>query len=368
MKIKTITCHDVYNTGASLQAYALCTYLRSLGHDAEIIDYKPDYLIHYKLSGVANPAFDKPFVRTAYNLAKLPGRIKARKSKRKKEFDDFTREYLPVTDKTYASNEELKADLPAADVYFAGSDQIWNTFFKNGKDPAFYLDFVPENKIKASYAASFSTEKIYDGYEEKISTWLKRLDFVSVREKSGVALAESLGVSEAVSVLDPVFLLGKEQWLKLFEKSSYDEEYLLVYDFDRSETVKNLAVSYAKEHGLKIYSVLSCDWCDRCFEQEGPLGFLSLIFGAKAVLSNSFHATAFSLIFEKQFFVCLRQEAINTRMTDLLESLGLTDRIADTLLPCENIDYQTVNQKLEGYINDSKKYIDTVLKSAEDKV
>ena len=83
MKIKTITCHDVYNVGASLQACALVTYLRKLGHDAQIIDYKPDYLSnHYPLWGLGNPAYDKPVIRELYNLAKLPGRLKARNGKR----------------------------------------------------------------------------------------------------------------------------------------------------------------------------------------------------------------------------------------------------------------------------------------------
>ena len=72
MKIKTITCHDVYNAGASLQAYALVTYLRHLGHDAQVVDYKPDYLSgHHRLGGVGNPRYDKPFVREAYLLAKV---------------------------------------------------------------------------------------------------------------------------------------------------------------------------------------------------------------------------------------------------------------------------------------------------------
>lgn len=136
MKIKTITCHDVYNVGASLQAYALVTYLRKLGHDAQIIDYKPDYLSnHYPLWGLGNPAYDKPVIRELYNLAKLPGRLKARNGKA--EYDRFTAEFLPLTPRRYTSNDDLKQNPPEADVYFAGSDQIWNCFFPNGKDPAF---------------------------------------------------------------------------------------------------------------------------------------------------------------------------------------------------------------------------------------
>lgn len=83
MKICTITCHDVYNVGASLQAYALQTYLKSLGHDVRIIDYKPDYLSqHYRLDIVSNQKYDKPFLRQAYLLAKLPGRLRILPRKR----------------------------------------------------------------------------------------------------------------------------------------------------------------------------------------------------------------------------------------------------------------------------------------------
>ena len=132
MKIKTITCHDVYNVGASLQAYALVTYLRKLGHDAQIIDYKPDYLSnHYPLWGLGNPAYDKPVIRELYNLAKLPGRLKARNGKA--EYDRFTAEFLPLTPRRYTSNDDLKQNPPEADVYFAGSDQIWNCFFPTEK-------------------------------------------------------------------------------------------------------------------------------------------------------------------------------------------------------------------------------------------
>ena len=161
MKIKTITCHDVYNVGASSQAFALVSYLRKRGHDAQIIDYKPYNLSnHYPLWVLGNPAYDKPILRELYNLAKLPGRLKARNGKRKAEYDRFTAEFLPLTPRRYTSNDDLKQNPPEADVYFAGSDQIWNCFFPNGKDPAFYLDFAPAGSVRASYAASFAMDDI----------------------------------------------------------------------------------------------------------------------------------------------------------------------------------------------------------------
>lgn len=368
MRIKTITCHDVYNVGASLQAYALAAYLRELGHEVEIIDYKPDYLSnHYRLFGLNNPAYDKPFLREAYQIAKFPERLRARFSKRKKEYDRFTRKLLPITEVRYTSNEELKCHPPVADVYFAGSDQIWNTLFKNGRDPAFYLDFVPEGRIKAVYAASFATEEIESGWEPQIRKWLSALDYISVRESSGVKLAEKMGASGIVQVLDPVFLLGADQWRSIEKDMRLNEPYLLLYDFDRNPVLSEFAKDIAKKNSWKIYSILSNDCCDRCFVQEGPQAFVSLVYHAEFVVSNSFHATAFSLIFHKQFVVFERKEGINTRMRDMVDLAGISDRLfgAGRNEKLCNIDYGEVQRKLDVVIKQSKEYIDRVLEAAE---
>ena len=193
MRIKTITCHNVYNTGASLQAYALSKYLQNLGHDVEIIDYVPDYLVHHRLWAVANSVYNKPVIRELYNLAKLPGRLCARYGTRKRAFDRFTDQYLPLTDRHYSSYEELISNPPDADIYLAGSDQIWNSLFLNGRDPAFYLQFAPGNRIRASYAASFAISQIAPEYQEQTKKWLSDFDYVSVREASGLTILEMMG-------------------------------------------------------------------------------------------------------------------------------------------------------------------------------
>lgn len=366
MKIKTITCHDVYNSGASLQAYALSKYLNDLGHDTEIINYKPDYLSrHYSLTYAGNSRFNKPIVKQLYILAKLPRRLSALFSKRKKEYDNFTAK-LPLTEKRYVSNEDLKANPPLADVYFAGSDQIWNTLFNNGKDHAFYLDFAPKDSIKASYAASFATATVAEEYKPQIKKWLLNLDFISVREKTGVEIIENLGIKGATTVLDPVFLLEEEKWSPVCKKLDLKDEYILTYAFNGDENIKSFVFEKAKKEGLKIYSVLDCDYADKCFYNEGPAAFLSLVKNAKFVVSNSFHATAFSLIFKKQFVVFNRVEGINSRMTDLLKIAGLENRLVlDASQPFENINYDLVLPKLTQHIEKSKKYIDSVLKKEE---
>lgn len=364
MKINTITCHDVYNLGASLQAYALQTYLQKQGHEVEIIDYKPDYLSgHFKLWGVYNPIFDKLLIKQLYLLVKLPGRLLA--LRRKKAFDVFTKNYLHLT-RRYHSNEELKKDPPIADAYIAGSDQIWNTVFKNGRDPAFYLDFAPRDKLRLSYAASLATKEIAEKYRPFVAQMIKNLDYVSVREKSSLSVLQSLGRSDAVAVCDPVFLLSKEEWSKMcIDRGFESNKYLLVYDFDNNPVVEQIAKGVAKTKGLDIYNVgpFRKSYAKMNFVYAGPLEFLTLVKEADYIISNSFHATAFSLIFQKQFCTFKRKEAINERMVSLLVDLGLTDRIAslfnDNLFNIVN--YEDVMLVLNSNVDMSKSYLNEAL-------
>lgn len=364
MKICTITCHDVYNVGASLQAYALQTYLKSLGHDVRIIDYKPDYLSqHYRLDIVSNPKYDKPFLRQVYLLAKLPGRL--RMLPRKKAFDEFTAKYLTLT-KRYTSHAELTTDPPEADVYLAGSDQIWNPLFRNGKDPAFYLDFV-QRGLRASYAASFAVDAFPEDLRHVTAQYLSRLDHIAVRENSGLGILQSLGIRNAETVLDPVFLLDKAQWASMAQLPEKAEKpYLLVYDFDNSPAVRMLAERIARERNLKIYSVFQLPYAERCFALSGPQAFLGLVQQADFVLSNSFHATAFSAIFEREFAVVERTEKINTRMRDLTALLGVPERMlsVESSVPSA-MDWNDVHHRLAAGIAGSKAYIDKVLGSVK---
>lgn len=324
MIIRTITCHDVYNVGASLQAYALCEYLRQQGHDVKIIDYKPDYLSkRYNFRAVDNPKYEHPFwIRWLYLIVKFPKRLK--EYPERKYYNRFRENYLQLT-KRYRTIEELRQDPPKADLYIAGSDQIWNTLFKNGRDGAFYLDFAPSGTIKASYAASFATEKIVPSWENQVSDWLKRMDKISVRETSSLKLLEHLG-AKGQAVLDPVFLLPQEHWKKLLIKKE-SENGIFVYDFDKNEFVKKLSLQIRNKSNLKVTTFFKTDYADGYMKNVGPLEFLTEIYQSKLVVSNSFHATVFSLIFHKEFYVIKRKEDINIRMIDLLKLVGLEDRL-----------------------------------------
>lgn len=366
MIIRTITCHDCYNLGASLQAFALQHYLESQGHDVQIIHYKPWYLSNdYKLWNIGNERFKKPLLWQLYNLAKLPERILA--LPRKKVFDDFTAKYLHLT-KRYNSYEELKTDAPEAEAYIAGSDQIWNTLFQNGRDAAFYLDFGKRNVKRISYAASFATKDVAQEYREFVSNELKNINFISIREKTSLPLLRSLGCEEGTAVCDPVFLLSQNEWVDLANDSKleFSEQYLLVYITDKSEEIKQIAQEIQRATGWKIYSIgaLNAKWAHKNFTNAGPLDFVKLINNAQYVISNSFHATAFSLILNKNFCVVKRAEDINERMKSVLGDYGLTQRLTSSFTAdlLKELNYQQINAEKEIIIRHSKEWLNKTLK------
>jgi hypothetical protein len=360
-----ITCHDVYNAGASLQAYALMKYLRDAGYVARIIDYKPDYLSgHYTLTRVSNPRYDIPLIRWAYLAAKLPGRLRYRRGNKKKEFDRFRKEFLVLTDRTYRSFEELKEDPPAADLYLAGSDQIWNPRFQNGHDPSFYLAFADDRRKKASYAASFSADALSLEEKTEIRPYLESLGWISVREKRAVDLVREMGL-EAVQVCDPVLLHDRSFWEAFAdrEKETEEEPYCFVYDFDGSPETERIIDHVQKDHPCRVISCLPCGRAGKVLD-GGPVSFVSLIRNADFVISNSFHATVFALIFHKDFLVVPRKEDLNSRMEDLLERAGLQERFErspDISGNLRKINWDAVDKVLEKERVFSRQYLTRVL-------
>lgn len=360
MQIKIITCHDVYNHGASLQAYALQTYLLSMGHEVEIIDYKPDYLSgHYKLWSVANPIYEKPIIKQLYLLAKLPGRLLT--LKRKRLFDKFTRDYLKLTNHRYHSLEELKLNPPQADVYIAGSDQIWNTMFQNGRDAAFYLDFAPKDSIRVAYAASFAVPSIDAEFIPFVKCMLDNIKAISLRERISLPLLESLGRKDGIAVCDPVFLLEKKDWERLMHLKPHGRRYILVYDCEQSELLRDIALKVSGQLKLPIYNVSasSCPYAKNDFWDSSPIDFIELVHNSDYVVTNSFHAVAFSFIFQRDFCVTRRSEHINERLTSILEDYSLMNRMVSSYSAdiMNHIDYSKIDHRLKESILESKEFL-----------
>jgi len=361
-QVLTITCHNVYNYGASLQEYALLKFLSDNGFNTQTINYTPDYLSgHFNFLAVENPKWKKNFLtKLIYVLLKAP--VKLSNYPRKISFDQFHKKYIKETDQNYKNYEQLKNNPPTADYYICGSDQIWNPIFQNGKDPSFYLTFVPENKKKISYAASFATESIPNYLTNFVKTNINNLDAVSVREESGNNILRNLGITKAKTVLDPVFLLDQNQWDELIDKP-LEENYILIYDFENNPLIKNIAQSLKNKFNLKIITLnKNINYADKKYYHKGPKEFLSLIKYADYVLANSFHAVAFSIIFKKIFFVFNRKIKINTRMRDLLELLDLRECMINNFenykaLSDKKINYDKVYGILDDRIKFSKEFL-----------
>lgn len=315
MRICTITCHNAYNYGARLQAYALAHYLHNQGHDVEVIDYRPYYLRN-EIAIWFSPGFS--FRQWGKLILQFPDRIRAKR--RQPFFDAFSRKNIPLTKQIYWSIEELRKNAPKADIYIAGSDQIWNTLFCNGNDAAFYLDFGKKQVKRISYAASFATQQIAASSAAFVRKELGLLDAISVREQSAIAILNDLGY-KGIQAVDPIFLLTKEEWEKVMDHTGEGERYVLVYDFMNSPLVRKEAVRIAKEKGLSLYAIgdKRLWYCDRNYLYAGPETFLSLIRNASYIVSNSFHGTAFAMLFQIPYTVIDREDGLNVRMHDLLQ-------------------------------------------------
>lgn len=352
--IKTITCHNVYNYGATLQAYALQTYLQSLGNEVEIIDYAPRYHSWScwnipENSTVYKLASENMFIHFLYACHRWIKHKRETNLIREKKFDEFDKKYLRLTTKHYINYEQLKQDPPKADIYIAGSDQIWNPVGGTGLDPAFYLNFGEAGIHRISYAASFGVSILNEHQKDIIKNYLSSMDNISVRESTGLNILKSLNINSGVQVLDPVFLLDKATWLQFIggTKKVVEGNYVLIYDFFQDDpNIQKLAFELKKMTGFNIVSVNNSGklpYADVNISDASPLEFLSLINNANVVISNSFHATAFSIILNKEFYVYpVIRHKNQSRMIDLLNQFHLPDRY-NTLKIQSNINWEKIN-------------------------
>lgn len=365
MKIKTITCHNVNNYGAALQAHALFYYLSKQGHEVEIIDYMPKY-IRKRLSIWAIGARWKRhfWIALAFYAYVIPQRIMQRKSRKK--FAEFNQHYFKLT-RRYYSYKALCEDPPLADLVFCGSDQIWNTAINNGLDPAYYCDFAPSQVIRASYAASFSLSELPKEHWDFVKGEIEKLNFISVREKSGLSILRDLGIKGGQLVCDPVFLKTKEEWLQMCYQPKYSN-YILVYDQENSSVIKGIAMRIREKTNKKIVALRDLyprRYADYVEAYAGPIDFISLIAHASAVITNSFHCVAFSIIMECNFYVVPRtHQNVNSRMADLLDLLCIKGHIMDNsekLSEATPIDFNSVKAKIHALKLQSEQYINNCL-------
>lgn len=366
MRIGIITCHTPQNYGAMLQAYGLQKYLLSINIHSEIIDYAPAiFFEELSLFYIGNKDIKKNLTkRIVYILLKLPSRIK-----RRRNFKKFKKNYLNISNKRYNSYEELKSNPPVYDQYICGSDQIWNTKGIRGWDPTFYLQFVPQLKKRNSYAASMSlSSPVSDKVKSIVIPMISEINRISMREINVINEIQPYLKKNIDYVLDPVYLLPKFTW-KDFALTAPREskDYILIYPMGDPQHVLQNARILSKHTGLPIYcitaSIQKLKDVKKTFDCSVPK-FVRLFLDAKYIVTNSFHGTSFSIIFNKDFWSC-EIDNNNHRITSILSQLKLQKRylakgcFIDT---CDlNTNYSDTEIRLNELIKKSKSFIESII-------
>jgi len=368
-KAGILTYNSAHNYGAVLQCFALQEYLKSIDVDVEVINYRiPEIDRVYKVDNVR-----KSKIRGMTRFKKLIKRMKVQlfekwRIEKFNNFERFINESLNTT-KPFTTLKDLRNADFDFDIMFAGSDQIWNPQLTKRFEPAYFLEFGKKKTRRASYAASLGTDEIDPQFETLYKRYLKNLDFISVREETMVPTFQEMTNKKVNRVLDPTLLLEKSQYEELMQDSKYkNDDYIYVHYIGKEEKVDELAEELSKKLGLPIVHNRTegtfSNELGSCYS-ESPEQFLSVIANAKYVLTNSFHATVFALVFEKDF-ITIPHNKRPGRMKMLLEIADLENHLIGTVeslpeLDTLTIDYKKVKENFKPDIEFSKKYIDEAL-------
>lgn len=351
MKIGILTFHRAINYGAVLQTYALQEVLRGLGHDVWVIDYRQPRVERndrrpYQDSD-KNELLKKLHIRSWLNYEKEKERV----LNRRQRFDLFLDKYLNLTSSCFLDN------IPNFDIYVIGSDQVWNSAICDGLDPVFWGDFYHNKSSKVvSYAASTSVKDLQKQNHEELQRLLSNFNKISVREDATCDyLNNSFDTNHVVkTVLDPTLLANKDIW-NTFENSCLDVDYVLYFGAricNKYPTVLyDKALSLAKQMGCVVRSI--------DFNVDSPIDFVNKFRQAKAVVTSSFHGTAFSLIFNKPLYAVKYGDEQDARYENLLQSIGAGSMLVDIYQDVKPrlFDYNAINRNMKSIRLESLKYL-----------
>lgn len=383
--------HGNTNYGGLLQAYALNRIVRQMGYSCLTIDYRPSpmsvkekFTRKIRQDGVMAAAKAAVYLSVKTLGKKViwfftPGSTKKIRM-REERTREFRRNRIPHTRETYDS-KTISKTADEFDLFLCGSDQIWNMGCAGSFDPVYWLDFVPEGKKKASYAASMPLPEIPAAERDEIRRRVRALDAVSVREEQGSRLLEPLLGKKIPVVLDPVLLVEKSHFEQMGKNRIVSQPYVFVYFLGNSKEARKSVRDWAERRNMKIvcipYLLSEYRGCDRNFGDvqiwdAGPEEFLSLIRYSEYVITDSFHAAVFSAIFNKEFWVFKRdgdqdKRSMNTRIEYLMELFLTGDRLItpsrleESFHCIEKIDYRRVNQRIEAERKKSLVYLRQIL-------
>lgn len=325
-KLGIITFHKAHNYGAFLQCYALQEFLRSIGHDAFVIDYDRKELWEgyhwFKMQDIVS-CFQK--------INKIPNRIF-------KLLIRWCRSIPRFYKFAYIQKKELRLcpiseiENKPFDLILIGSDQVWNTDITHGFDMYYWGAFSHPTMTKiATYAASLKN-KWSSKIACEVKMYLERLNAISVREQHTVSWIKELNPQlNPTLVPDPVLLLNDSYWSKLARKPK-KTSYVFFYQAMNSDKVYSVAKDIAKKYNKELI-ILSADVNgpnSTCARNASPAEFLGWIKYADIVITSSFHATAFSIIFNKDFYCVDLQLGEDNRSKNILTQFGLENRFIQT--------------------------------------
>ena len=321
------------NYGQLLQCYALQAFLKKNGHNPYFIKYRVQKkkFIHY-LQKALNLHF---FFYWLINRSKVQKEQKSHC----RHFEEFRKKYIKMSELQYSSIDELRKFPPEADAYVVGSDQVWNTYQNKLKTikpriHAYFLDFGNEKVKRLSYSASWGINELGDDFIKEISPLLKKFDYVSVREPSGVKLCQKCGRNDAEWVCDPTLLLSANSYRQIYKSEEINVpsgKFILLYLLKNQCEINIESVyKFGKERGLKVLYVTGNGRIDD-YEKVYPSipEWLYLVDNAEYVITNSFHCSVFSILFNKRFCVskltgnCIQ---MNDRFNSLFSMVGTGSR------------------------------------------
>lgn len=363
MRVGILTFHRANNFGAFLQAFALCKRLNEMDNiTAEIVDYIcPAIENEYNPESLLNGDGNKIKKKIVYFLRKPVMEKTAIK------FESARKKYLPISKRNIERND-LKDISSLYDLFIVGSDQVWNQHL-TGNDKTYFLDFIEDRRKKGSYAVSMGDPN-YDKDELiELKRNLKDFSFLSVREKNTAAYLNKITERDDIVVsVDPVFLLARNEWIAQMQLPE-EKDYVLFYTVGNPRTsTLNFAKELAKEKKKKLLFIRDRDIAYKHLEVKhingiDPLEFVGYIFNASDIVTNSFHATAFSVLLHKNFYVETKMKR-NERMLNLLDTAGIRGhKLFDgslTGLEQDNINWSAVDDKLKSDIALSLNYLENI--------
>ncbi len=354
-KVGIITFHNALSYGAALQSYALQKFLDANGVDNDIIDYECDYI---------NKRYKKLLNIDKRNIPKsLAGSVLRAGNKKLnlKLSREFRQKHMRLSPSYNKSTIASCADKYSG--FISGSDQVWSPTCA-GFDTAYLLDFAKPGQ-KFSYAASFGVPVIPKEKEPEYKKLLKDFSLISLREQSGEDIVKSVTDKETCVNIDPTLLLKSSQWDKLACNIELKKPYILLFGVLKPKNMVQYAVKLGKEKNLPVYNLTDLHFPKidgiNYIKPVSPDMFIGLIKNAEYVVTNSFHGSAFSIIYHKKFVMELDSYSKrNTRSEELLKMLGIENKeitkdcSPDPDLP---VDWVKADEILEAEREKSRLYV-----------